>query len=280
MEEIDLTLALERIKKIAHSAGEHLLNRQKELHCLEITHKEEQGVASSADYESEQIITEGLKGFYPQVEILGEESAYTELGCKREHYEKFQQLEYAWVVDPLDGTNNFLNGWDYFSVCIGLVSKGYPVLGLVYHPINATSYWAIKNHGSWMQKRGEGPPLEIKLSDRKKPLSSSLLVTGFLSEKGEHYEREFDQFKFMMQRARGVRRLGSAALDLCLVARSCFDAFWERGLAPWDVAAAGLIAQEAGAKITDYNGEIFQPFQHSLLAASPSLHEELLNYIK
>jgi myo-inositol-1(or 4)-monophosphatase len=123
---------------------------------------------------------------------------------------------------------------------------------------------------------------KLKSISLKKPLNNkrlkdSLLVTGFTTEKGTVFEDEFTLFKSMIGKSRGIRRMGSAALDLCYVSKGIFDCFWERGLAAWDVSAAGLICQEAGVVVTDYTGQKFHPFQETIIAARAPLHSEILS---
>jgi len=264
-------------EELAVKAGKYLLTQTKKIHSLKIKVKEAQGVATKADIESEQLIIKAIKKKFPHHDILGEESAYEDFQGEKTRYEFLAKKEWVWVIDPLDGTNNFLNGLDYYAVCISLVHRGKPVVGVVYRPGNGDLFSAINKKGATFQnKLKKIKRLKLSTAKNTKPLKSALLVTGFTTEKGEIFDHEFSIFKNMMGKSRGIRRMGSAALDLCYVSTGIFDCFWERGLAPWDVAAAGLICLEAKVKVTDYNGLPFHPFQETILAARAPLQSEVL----
>ncbi len=276
---VKLAEALKLSLSLASLAGQYLLKKQSKLSALKITVKVAQGIASNADLQSEKLIIKGIKKKYPDHFILAEESAFKEFNGEMSRYEFLKEKEWVWIIDPLDGTNNFLNGLDYFGVCISLVHFGAPVVGVVLRPANGDCFYSIRGQGSkfvnLFQKNKK--PLSLKKSSNKKMLKNSLLVTGFTTEKGPVFEGEFTLFKNMIGKSRGIRRMGSAALDLCYVAKGIFDCFWERGLAAWDVAAAGLICLEAGVVVTDYSGQDFHPFQETILAARAPLHSETLS---
>jgi myo-inositol-1(or 4)-monophosphatase len=165
------------------------------------------------------------------------------------------------------------------------VNFGEPVVGLVLRPTNGECFYAIKKKGTKLINfsnnfKKKSKPISLKKSSNKKTLSNSLLVTGFATEKGPLFDQEFELFKQMMGKSRGIRRMGSAALDLCYVARGVFDCFWERGLAAWDVSAAGLICLEAGVVVTDYEGQGFHPFQPTIIASRAPLHKEILSLFR
>ncbi len=271
-----LEAAREEAIELAIRAGEKLLKYRKRLGSLTITSKEAQGVASVADIESEKLIVRGLQKRFPEMNILAEESAYEQWGGKKEAYAHFKELPYVWAIDPLDGTSNFLAGMDYFAVCIGLLHYGVPYMGVVYRPTTGECWTAIKGRGAKYNEDLKSQRFKKLWREKNtKSLKSSLLVTGFSSEKGDVFDREFHLFKSIMGEVRGVRRMGSAALDLCFVASGVFDGFWESGLAPWDVAAAGVIATESGVKITDYQGRAFHPFQDDFLAGRNPFYQKM-----
>jgi myo-inositol-1(or 4)-monophosphatase len=268
----DLDFAIALSKK----AGELLLRKSKKIGSLKIKVKEACGLASNADTESEALIISEIKKKYPTHYILAEENAYLEYKSELSKFMFLKDHDWVWIIDPLDGTNNFLSGLDYYAVCISLVHKGNPVLGVVYRPGNGDLFYALKGKGSFYRNiQSNSKNRSLKFKSNKK-LKEALLVTGFTTEKGEVFDQEFDLFKMMMGKSRGIRRMGSAALDLCYLSSGIFDCFWERGLAPWDVAAAGLIAMEAGVEVSDYKGRAFHPFQETILAARPLLHKEVL----
>ena len=277
--------ALELSMLLAVKAAKLLLLKQQKISSLKITNKIAQGIASSADTESEALIVDGIKAKYPDHFILAEETAYKEYMGQMDRYKFLKEKEWVWIIDPLDGTNNFLNGLDYYGICISLVNFGEPVTGLVLRPTNGECFYAIKGKGSKLVNftnsfKKKSKPISLKKSTNKKSLCDSLLVTGFATEKGPVFDREFDLFKHMLGKSRGIRRMGSAALDLCYVARGVFDCFWEKGLAAWDVSAAGLICLEAGVKVSDYEGQKFHPFQETIVASRAPLHKEILSLFR
>lgn len=277
--------ALELSMGLAIKAARLLLLKQKKISSLKITNKKAQGIASSADTESEKLIVDGIKAKYPDHFILAEETAYKEYMGQMDRYKFLKEKEWVWIIDPLDGTNNFLNGLDYYGICISLVNFGEPVTGLVLRPTNGECFYAVKGKGSKLVNFTNGfkkksAPVSLKKSTNKKALCDSLLVTGFATEKGPVFDQEFDLFKHMLGKSRGIRRMGSAALDLCYVARGVFDCFWEKGLAAWDVSAAGLICLEAGVLVTDYEGQKFHPFQATIVASRTPLHKEILSLFR
>ena len=270
---------------LAIKAARFLLIKQKKISGLKITSKKAQGMVSNADVESEAMIIEGIKRKYPDHFILAEESAYAEYMGQMDRYKFLKEKEWVWIIDPLDGTNNFLNGLDYYGVCISLVHFGEPVVGVVLRPTNGECFYAVKGKGTKLINfsqnfKKKSKAISLKKSANKKKLADSLLVTGFATEKGPVFDEEFELFKHMLGKSRGIRRMGSAALDLCYVARGVFDCFWERGLAAWDVSAAGLICQEAGVVVTDYKGQKFHPFQATIVASRSPLHKEILSLFR
>lgn len=276
---VDLQDVLKISLKLALESGHFLIEKQSKISSLKITVKEAQGIASNADTESEKMIIKGIKKHYPDHFILAEESAFDQYQGEMSRYQFLKDKEWVWVIDPLDGTNNFLNGLDYYAVCISLVHFGEPVVGVVHRPSNGECFYAIKGKGTktlnLYQKKSK--VVSLKKIANKKNLKDCLMVTGFTTEKGPVFEAEFTLFKSMMGKSRGIRRMGSAALDLCYVSKGIFDCFWERGLAAWDVAAAGLICQEAGVVVSDYDGQKFHPFQETIVAARAPIHAEILS---
>jgi myo-inositol-1(or 4)-monophosphatase len=270
----ELSTYLDAIEVVANKAGKRLLTYQKKLSTLTIDYKQAQGVVSEADVEVENFIVKELKKIIPDAGFLAEESSYG-----KQSYADEAKKKLLWVIDPLDGTTNFLNNMDYFAVCISLCYYGKPIMGLVYRPRFAHTYRAFYGGGAFF-RAGDTRLKRISVSDLKdKKLKNSLLSTGFATEKGVPFDQEFALFKKMMKSSRGVRRMGSAALDLCLLAEGIFDGFWERGLAPWDVAAAGLICQESGCLVTDYSKEDFSPFAKTIVVGQKSIHKQLIKLI-
>ncbi len=278
----NLNETLQLINEWALKAGVLLIKKQKQISTLKIKDKKSQGVASQVDIDAEKIIVDGIKKHFPTHFVLAEEGAYDEFKGENARYEFLKDKEWVWIIDPLDGTNNYLAGLDYFGICIALVHYGVPQVSLVLRPQNGDCFYAIKNKGAFYKKYSDNLKTvsrakKLTYKPTTKKLKESLLVTGFVTEKGDYFEQEFNFFKFMMTKSRGIRRMGSAALDMCYVASGNFDCFWERGLSPWDVAASGLIVQEVGLEVTDYDGQKFHPFQETIVCARKSIHKEMLS---
>lgn len=268
---------LAEVKATAFQVGEFLVKKQRQLSRLKVSYKEAQGLVSNADIEAEKKIIKALTVILPEAKFLAEESAFKSFGNETSAYHQFKKEELSWIIDPLDGTTNFLSGMDYYAICICLAHYGSPLLSVIYRPSTNEMYYAVKGRGSFKESGNKRRRLNLSLE--KKNLNDCLLVTGFAGEKGELFDQEFAQFKSLMGASRGIRRMGSAALDICLTSEGIFDGFWERGLAPWDVAAASLIHQEAGGKVTDFHGRKFNPFQESILCAQSSIHSQMKGHL-
>jgi myo-inositol-1(or 4)-monophosphatase len=177
-----------------------------------------------------------------------------------------------WIVDPLDGTTNFAHNYPFFGVSVGVEVAGEVVAGAVYDPVRDEMFAAARSAGATLN----GAPIAISGCER---LEDALLVTGFPYDVREHPERHVPLFQSMLVRAQGIRRDGSAALNLCYLAMGRFDGFWEGNLSPWDVAAGSLIVREAGGHLSDYTGAAFRIDGRQICAANRALHAELLAVI-
>jgi myo-inositol-1(or 4)-monophosphatase len=181
--------------------------------------------------------------------------------------------EYCWVLDPIDGTTNYAHGLPIFCCSIALEQHGSPAVAAVFDPNRQELFTAERGQGAWLN----GKPLRVSSAD---VLIDSLLVTGF------HYEVQRDPgeliglFTKFITRARAVRRLGSAALDLCYVAAGRFEGFWEQKLHPWDIAGGALLVQEAGGRVTRLDGSLYSSRGGSVLATNGHVHEEMLETIR
>ena len=174
-----------------------------------------------------------------------------------------------WVIDPLDGTTNFVHGYPSFSVSIGIYYKKNPIVATVLEMPHVKLYTAIKNKGAWC----EGSKIQ---TSRTKTLKDSLLVTGFGYEHGDLWEKNMDLFRILTDKCHGVRRLGSASIDICHVATGQVDGFWEYDLSPWDSAAGILIAKEAGCSVSQLNGTKYSIFDNNILVTNRYIHEEMI----
>ena len=272
---------LPTVFETAFKAGERLKKKSKNLKSLKIDHKKAQGLVSQADIESEKLISKLLLKKFPDHEILGEEESYKKFGSTKK-LDQFSNIPWCWVVDPLDGTTNYLNHFNYYAVCIGLLHQGRAVLGVIYRPETGECFYASEGSGAFkgiLTKDGITKKRKLVPKNKRK-LKDCLLVTGFSSEKGKVFLEEFKKFNSLLTQCRGVRRLGSAALDMCYVADGVFDGFWEAGLAPWDVTAASVICKESRLMVGNYRGEAFDPFDKNIMVANASITKQIQKFLK
>jgi myo-inositol-1(or 4)-monophosphatase len=266
------------VRDLGYEAGEILMKYQKNRHQLTIQDKGREGIASDADKASENLILSEIKSKYPDHFILSEED-YAE--CKDKSFKVAQESEFCWVIDPLDGTNNYVNGIPIYAVSICLMYHGEPVVGLVYNPLSGESFLAGLGMGSYLTDFRINPLKKNHLLNEvnDKEMKECIFSPAPVYHSGTRFEVQLSTFKKNITGARAVRRLGSAALEICYVASGNFDAYWEQDLKPWDVAAALLVCSEAGVLVTDYNGQPFNPFLDSVIAASTPLHSKILGKI-
>jgi myo-inositol-1(or 4)-monophosphatase len=214
------------------------------------------------DIKSEKFITGEIARIFPTHSILAEESGQTD-----------NKPSHVWIVDPLDGTTNFAHDYPAYCVSIGLEVDGENVLGVVYDPVHDEMFHAVKGQGAYMNRT------QIHVSNQNK-LSRSLLATGFPYDIAETNEDNLDNFARMYKVAQGIRRGGSAALDLCYVACGRFDGFWELKLHPWDCAAGVVIVREAGGKVTDFAGKKYSIYGKYHLASNSRIHKQMQKILK
>jgi myo-inositol-1(or 4)-monophosphatase len=215
-------------------------------------------LVTEADHAAEKAIIEVIQKEFPDHFILSEETG-----------EIATNSEYKWIIDPIDGTVNFANGIPLCCVSIGLEKNGEMILGSVYAPIINEFYFAEKGAGATLNDK------KIKVSDKTEVIKSCL-VTGFPYSYLDAPNGPLQVFEKLIRNGVPVRRLGSAAIDLCWVAAGRFDGFYEHKLQAWDSAAGTLLVEEAGGKVTDFTGNPFSPYQPHVLATNGKIHEELL----
>ncbi|HSF80521.1 MAG TPA: inositol monophosphatase family protein [Anaerolineales bacterium] len=249
------------IETLARRAGEILRAGYGRRH--QVNHKGIIDLVTEIDHRSEAFLLDEIRRNYPDHQVLAEESGASagEDCCQ-------------WYIDPLDGTVNYAHGVPIFCVSLAYQEAGKMHLGVVYDPLQDECFSAEQGVGAWLN----GKELQVSMAS---DLNQSLLVTGFPYDVRTNPENNLDNFRRFSLLSQGVRRLGSAALDLCYVAAGRFDGFWEIRLNPWDVAAGALIAQEAGAKVTNIQGSpdyLSQP--QSILAANPNLHPLMLEVLE
>jgi myo-inositol-1(or 4)-monophosphatase len=250
------TAFLEAAMLLAAQAG-HML-REAEGQRRTIDYKGKINLVTEMDRKVEQFLGSELLRRFPDHDFLAEE----------DQKNVSTGAEYRWIVDPLDGTTNYAHGLPIYSVSIALAHRDTVIVGAVYQPVTDEMFTATRGGGA----RLNGAPIQVSLESE---LVNSLLVTGFPYDMHETDRDNLDHFGRFMKEARAVRRLGSAALDLCYVARGRFDGFWELKLAPWDMAAGGLIAAEAGAKLTSISGGAWDPFCETIIASNGKIHEAM-----
>jgi myo-inositol-1(or 4)-monophosphatase len=247
---------LETAADIAREAGALLATYFERRVGFEL--KGEFDLVTEADRASERLVVERLRSHFPTHGIVAEEGG----GCDA-------NSEYQWFVDPLDGTTNFAHGFPVFNVTLGLERAGEPVVGVVYDPIRQEMFTAERGAGAYLNNR------RIKVSAAKN-LSDSLASTGFPSRKRHHNVNIHFYYQLAMA-SHGVRRTGSAAIDLAYVASGRLDFFWEFGLKPWDMAAGALLVREAGGRVSDMRGDDHSiTASEHLLADNGLLHEQVL----
>ncbi len=223
----------------------------------EIRYKGEVDLVTETDERAEEVIREVLLGAFPAYGMLGEEGGETA-----------GDEDARWIVDPLDGTTNFAHGLPMFAACIALEKAGEVVLGVVYDPIAEETFVAERDRGARLNDD------RITVSETEE-LVRALVVTGFPYDRDE-VPAAVELLGRFAVRAQDMRRLGSAALDLCYVAAGRLDAYYERGIHAWDVAAAGLILEEAGGRVTDYRGRPFEMEGPEMVASNGPLHPALV----
>jgi myo-inositol-1(or 4)-monophosphatase len=241
---------------------------------LKVEHKRREvgeiELVTEFDRRAEDLILGRIRRAFPGCRILSEESGLSGTGGGK----PLESGEPIWLVDPLDGTTNFAHGLPIFSVSIALRENGRTRLGVVYDPARKEVFWAERGKGAYCGT-------ERMRASGTADLGRSLLVTGFPYDAWTNPENNVDQFAAFTVRCQGVRRLGSAAIDLAYVAAGRFDGFWELRLAPWDVAAGGLIAEEAGARVTAIDGAgDYLTERPSILAANPALHAKMADVLR
>ena len=219
-------------------------------------------LVTAIDKKSEKTIIDFVSKKYPTHTIIAEESG-----------EQNRSSEYTWIIDPLDGTTNFAHGLPIFSVSIGVQKNNELICGVVYDVMRDALYSCEKGGGAFCN----GRRLSVSTND---DLRKSVLVTGFPYNISENPDHALEHFTSFIKGSRAVRRLGSAAIDLCYVAEGVFDGFWEVSLNSWDMAAGVLIVNEAGGVVTDFVGNAINIFEKKLLASNGRVHNRMLEIIK
>jgi myo-inositol-1(or 4)-monophosphatase len=252
-----LTIAV----KAARRAGNLIHRAADNLDHLTVTKKSHADYVSEVDRAAEQAIIDTLLHAYPNHAILAEESGIQ------------GDSEFVWIIDPLDGTTNFLHGVPQYAVSIALQHKGVLSQAVIYDPTRNDLYTASRGRGATLNDR------RLRVSKRKE-LSDSLIGTGFPYTRFEHMDAYMAIFKDVMQKTAGLRRPGAASLDLAWTAAGRYDGFFETGLKPWDIAAGALLIQEAGGMVGDLQGKDGYLNSGHICAGNPEIYPQLLQVIE
>lgn len=228
---------------------------------LEVRYKGEINLVTQIDVAAERAIVERLRAHGPDHSIVAEEGSGHE-----------GPSPYRWFIDPLDGTTNYAHRFPFFCVSIGLQFETGVVLGVVYDPVRDELFTAVRGSGARCNDR----PIAVSTTTE---LSGSLLVTGFAYDAQRTTHANFPHFANMSRVAQGIRRTGSAALDLCYVAAGRSDGFWELNLSPWDTAAGLVLVEEAGGRVTDFAGAPFSPYGTQVVASNGVIHAAMLSVL-
>lgn len=260
---MDLKRIVDFTEEIAIDAGKILLNGFRSEDTT-ISYKSRTNLVTNIDKKSEEFLFKNIEKKYPNHTIIAEE------GSRRD-----AAGEFVWYVDPLDATNNFAHGIPFFCISIGIFSRVMErvVAGVVFDPYNDELFKGIMNDGAFLNNE------RIHVSSIN-DIGISILGTGFPYNKTDTKNNNLAEFNAFLPMIQGVRRLGSAALDLCYLACGRIDGYWEPGLYPWDMAAGSLIVQEADGMVTKYNGNRFEPEYPEILASNGKIHKNMIDILK
>ncbi|UCF70038.1 MAG: inositol monophosphatase [candidate division WOR-3 bacterium] len=255
-----LTSTLRFTADLAKSVGDRIAKNA--VRQIRVSFKGEVDLVTQFDKQAQDLIVNAMTEEYPEYGVLSEENVSTGKG-----------RPVRWIVDPLDGTTNFAHGLPIWAISIALEVEKAVVLGVVYDPTRKEIFTAIINRGARLNGR------RIYVSTTRK-IGHSLLVTGFPYDIRRTKNNNLRQFGAFAVRARAVRRLGSAALDLCYTACGRFDGYWELKLSPWDQAAGSLILREAGGRVTDFAGRKFSIYGDEVLGTNGLIHGQMMSVLK
>jgi myo-inositol-1(or 4)-monophosphatase len=262
MEELELKKVCERVCEAAKAAGRFILGERKTFETTSIEYKGRNDLVSYVDKTSEKMLVEELQRIFPGAGFITEENTVSD-----------RDKEYTWIIDPLDGTTNFAHAIPCFCVSVGLVKNNKPILGVIYEMNLDECFYAWKGGGAYLNDK----PIQVS---EVKQLKDSLIATGFAVSEYSHLKSTLSVFDYCIHNTHGIRRLGSAAADLAYVACGRFEAFFEFGLQPWDVAAGIIIMQEAGGKVADMKGSNNFLFGKEIVTGNPYVFDEFLSVLK
>lgn len=248
--------------EVAIAAGAFIRKESLSFTYDKVEEKSLNQLVSYVDKTAEELLVKGLQALFPEAGFITEEQT---IGTKSK--------EYMWVIDPLDGTTNFIHGIPVYSVSIGLLRNNHPIMGIVYEVNRDELFYAWEGSKAYLN----GAVIQVKQNNL---LSQSLLATGFPYYDFEGMKGYIDSLQYFMHHTQGMRRMGSAAVDLAYVACGRFDGYFEYGLSPWDVAGGAFIVQQAGGKVSAFNGGEDYIFGRSIVAGSAYLFDDILKVIQ
>ena len=249
--------------KAARAAGAIINRASLDVDLLKVNTKSPNDFVTEVDQAAERAIIETLLAAYPDHGILAEESG-------RAHGAK--DSEYLWIIDPLDGTTNFIHGFPAYAVSIALAFRGQIQQAVVYDPTRNDLFYASKGRGAFLNDK------RLRVSRRNR-MADCLIGTGFPFRRGDNFKRYMQMFELVSRSCAGLRRPGAAALDLCYVAAGWYDGFFETGLSPWDMAAASLMITEAGGLIGNFTGDADFLYQREVVAGNPKIYGQLVQML-
>lgn len=260
---MDLALLTEKTAQIAKEAGAYLREQQQHFDRSVVELKSKNALVSDVDRSTEEKLVSSLSELLPEAGFLTEEETVsTDL-----------TQPYTWVIDPLDGTTNFVHGLPIFSVSIALLREGWPIVGVVYEVGMDECFYAFEGGGAFLN----GSPITVTSAES---LEDTLLATGFPYYNFSKLQGFQNTLAHLYQHTRGVRRIGTAAVDLAYTACGRFDGYFEYGLSPWDVAAGVVLVREAGGKVSDFVGNNVPIASESIIAANKSIHASVFEVIE
>lgn len=246
---------------VAAKAGEYIKSKLGDSGTVQLK-QSPQDIVTEVDRGSEKMVRSLLKTYFPDHVFYGEEDA------DGENVSDLEQAEFVWIIDPLDGTTNYVHAFPFFAVSIALAHKGEVIVGVVYDPIHDEMFVAERGKGAYLR----GVPIETS-TDME--LKDSLLATGFPADQGKNLQANMEDLNAIAPKVRSVRAGGSAALHLAYVAAGRLSGYWEVGLKPWDVAAGALLVQQAGGRITERSGLKYRLTTSDIIATNGKIHQEL-----
>lgn len=252
---------LEIAVKAAKLAGQIIVEHLGKISKDDIDLKRASDFVTIADKESERIIIDSIKEHFPDHLFLAEESI-----------KECAKGTYRWIIDPLDGTTNYIHSYPVFSISIALEYDGKTVMGVIFDPLRNELFWTEKGDGAYLNCQ----PIEIS----KVTVGESLVATGFPFRRKEMIDTYMKLFKNVFLKVSDVRRAGSAALDLAYLACGRCEGFFELGLSPWDIAAGSLLIKEAGGVVTDFGGGNDYIWTGNIIAGNPAIHKEILTEVR